>query len=266
MNEETFWVSLVLKEVDAPFLARRVKKKSLDLKGRSLIPSVPCDLCSLVRSLPHRLKTSWQPQTTSEWKQKRMSALSLALKNLHIWKTGLIWLKLRWTGPFNKETSGIISLSVAFNSKGNMRSADIQPLLIPPSLTLRAWERGRENSEITRKLSYSVWQSFLPKKWLYKLPVVHSYVSSHWIISHFLERWEISSHSPPWHLFPQPQTLGISGWIATVMGKACNCQNRKTPKAQTQERHWRWPNRMYHGYEWCWREKSLQVLCGCPNV
>lgn len=49
----------MLKEVDVPFLARRVKKKtSLDLKGRSLILSVPCDLCPLVRSLPQRLRAS----------------------------------------------------------------------------------------------------------------------------------------------------------------------------------------------------------------
>ena len=35
----------MLKEVDVPFLARRVEKNSLDLKERSLILSVPCDLC-----------------------------------------------------------------------------------------------------------------------------------------------------------------------------------------------------------------------------
>ena len=153
----------MLKEVDVPFLARRVEKKSLDLKERSLILSVPCDLCSLVRSLPHRLRTSWQPERPHLDENREECLLcdishsslnfSLALKNLNIWKTGLIWLKFRWTGPFNKETSGIISLSVAFKSKGNMKSVDIQPLLIPPSLTLRAWERGRENSEITWKLS-----------------------------------------------------------------------------------------------------------------
>lgn len=134
------------------FLPGEWKKKSLDLKDRSLLLSVPCDLCSLVRSLPHRLRTSWQSERPhlNENREECLLCdishsslnLSLALKNLNIWKTGLIWLKLRWTGPFNKETSGIISLSVAFKSKGNMKSADVQPLLIPPSLTLREGELG----------------------------------------------------------------------------------------------------------------------------
>lgn len=30
---------------------------------------------------------------------------------------------------------------------------------------------------------------------------------------------------------PQPQTVGISGWMATFMSRGCNCQNRQTQKA-----------------------------------
>lgn len=64
MNKH-FEISLVLREVDVPFLARRMKKNQVEMmfgsqgkKPFSVSALSLVDLCSLVSSPAHRLRTS----------------------------------------------------------------------------------------------------------------------------------------------------------------------------------------------------------------
>lgn len=157
-----------------------------------------------------------------------------------------------------------------FKSKAEIKSANsnMHSFSFPlPSLTLKTLERDRQltnHTEAISSLKLTQFDKASCQKVINMNRLWNSYVSLqslnhiHFLI---LERWEISSGSPIFHLLPQHQTVGISGCVGLVTGRGCNCQNRKTQKAQNQERSWGWPNSCYHGTD-ATEQKSLQVLCG----